>query len=209
MSRSAPTSRKHERRKMDHRPVPNRIRTNVLEIAYEESGPAHGTAVLLMHGFPYDPRTYDGVVPPLVEAGCQVIVPYLRGYGPTRFLATPTVIQALTRSNDAWRRSRRFRCRRSCCMATAAAFATGKLAATCVLLYRALSASSDPDRRPQSAAGSAEGVRRCRPRTDPCNQVNGPGPSHCFAVAFSRNFTNAPRSSADPIRCSGILVPGV
>jgi pimeloyl-ACP methyl ester carboxylesterase len=69
----------------------NRIRTSVLEIAYEESGPAHGTPVLLMHGFPYDPRTYDGVVPPLVEAGCRVIVPYLRGYGPTRFLASDTL----------------------------------------------------------------------------------------------------------------------
>jgi pimeloyl-ACP methyl ester carboxylesterase len=63
----------------------------VLDIAYEESGPADGIAVLLMHGFPYDPRTYDEVVPPLVEAGCRVIVPYLRGYGATRFLASHTL----------------------------------------------------------------------------------------------------------------------
>jgi hypothetical protein len=37
-----------------------------------------------MHGFPYDPRAYDGMVPPLVAAGCRAIVPYLRGYGPTQ-----------------------------------------------------------------------------------------------------------------------------
>jgi len=46
--------------------------------------------VLLMHGFPYDPRAYDGVVPLLVAAGCRTIVPYLRGYGPTRFLSADT-----------------------------------------------------------------------------------------------------------------------
>src|SRR3984893_15305598 len=44
-----------------------------------------------MHGFPYDPRTYDEVVPRLVDAGCRVIVPYLRGYGTTRFLASDTL----------------------------------------------------------------------------------------------------------------------
>jgi pimeloyl-ACP methyl ester carboxylesterase len=69
----------------------NRVRTSVLEIAYEESGPADGVAVLLMHGFPYDPRTYDEMVPRLVGAGCRVIVPYLRGYGTTRFLASDTL----------------------------------------------------------------------------------------------------------------------
>jgi pimeloyl-ACP methyl ester carboxylesterase len=71
--------------------VLRRVRTSVLDIAYEESGPADGIAVLLMHGFPYDPRTYDEVVPPLVEAGCRVIAPYLRGYGATRFLASDTL----------------------------------------------------------------------------------------------------------------------
>ena len=76
---------------MDRPPLLNGVRTSVLEIAYEESGPAHGAAVLLMHGFPYDPRTYDDVVPLLVAAGCRVIVPYLRGYGPTRFLAPDTL----------------------------------------------------------------------------------------------------------------------
>jgi pimeloyl-ACP methyl ester carboxylesterase len=67
-----------------------RIRTSTLEIAYEDSGPAAGTPVLLMHGFPYDPRAYDEVVPPLVAAGCRTVVPYLRGYGPTRFLTAAT-----------------------------------------------------------------------------------------------------------------------
>jgi pimeloyl-ACP methyl ester carboxylesterase len=75
---------------MDRSPVLKRVRTSVLEIAYEESGPTAGVAVLLMHGFPYDPRTYDEVVPRLVDAGCRVIVPYLRGYGATRFLASDT-----------------------------------------------------------------------------------------------------------------------
>jgi pimeloyl-ACP methyl ester carboxylesterase len=68
-----------------------RVRTRTLEIAYEESGPGDGVPVLLMHGFPYDPRAYDEVVPPLVAAGCRTIVPYLRGYGPTRFLAAATL----------------------------------------------------------------------------------------------------------------------
>src|SRR5262249_62304962 len=79
-----------------------RERASVREIAYEESGPAEGTAVLLMHGFPYDPRTYDHVVPSLVDAGCRVIVPYLRGYGPTRFLAshTPRSGQQAALGND-------------------------------------------------------------------------------------------------------------
>jgi len=61
------------------------IRTPTLEIAYEESGPAEGPPVVLLHGFPDDVRAYDGVVPSLAAAGWHVIVPYLRGYGPTRF----------------------------------------------------------------------------------------------------------------------------
>src|SRR5207253_9037096 len=58
-----------------------RVRTSTLEIAYEESGPEAGVPVLLMHGFPYDPRAYDDVVPRLVAKGCRTIVPYLRGFG--------------------------------------------------------------------------------------------------------------------------------
>ena len=71
-------------------PVLKRARTSILEIAYEDSGPETGFPVLLMHGFPYDPRCFDEVVPPLVAAGYRAIVPYLRGYGQTRFLATET-----------------------------------------------------------------------------------------------------------------------
>ncbi|HXJ00218.1 MAG TPA: alpha/beta hydrolase [Micropepsaceae bacterium] len=67
-----------------------RIRTNTLEIAYEDSGPETGIPVMLMHGFPYDPRAYDEVVPPLAAAGYRVIVPYLRGYGQTHFLTSAT-----------------------------------------------------------------------------------------------------------------------
>ncbi|MDE2200322.1 MAG: alpha/beta fold hydrolase, partial [Rhodospirillales bacterium] len=67
------------------------VRTAVLEIAYEESGPPDGPAVVLLHGFPDDVRAWDGVAPPLAAAGCRVLVPWLRGYGATRFLdpATP------------------------------------------------------------------------------------------------------------------------
>ena len=62
------------------------LRTPTLEIAYEESGPADGPPVVLLHGFPDDARAYDGVAPSLAVAGWRVLVPYLRGYGPTRFL---------------------------------------------------------------------------------------------------------------------------
>jgi len=67
-----------------------RAGTDTLEIAYEESGPADGVPVLLMHGFPDDIRTWDGVAAPLAARRCRVIVPYLRGYGPTRFLSART-----------------------------------------------------------------------------------------------------------------------
>jgi pimeloyl-ACP methyl ester carboxylesterase len=79
-----------------------RARTRTLEIAYEESGPADGAPVFLMHGWPYDPRTFDEVVPRLVAAGCRTIVPYLRGFGPTRFLSadTPRSGQQAALGND-------------------------------------------------------------------------------------------------------------
>ena len=63
------------------------IKAGVLEVAYEKSGPADGTPVVLLHGFPYDVHAYDEVVPLLAGAGCRTIVPYLRGYGPMRFLS--------------------------------------------------------------------------------------------------------------------------
>jgi pimeloyl-ACP methyl ester carboxylesterase len=61
------------------------VRTPVLDIAYEEHGPPDGEAVVLLHGFPYDPRCYDAMAASLAPEGLRVIVPYLRGYGPTRF----------------------------------------------------------------------------------------------------------------------------
>jgi pimeloyl-ACP methyl ester carboxylesterase len=67
-----------------------RARTDVLEIAYEEHGPEDGAPVILLHGFPYDARTFDEVAPALAAEGCRVLVPYLRGYGPTRFLSAAT-----------------------------------------------------------------------------------------------------------------------
>ena len=59
------------------------IQTRALNIAYEEQG--DGFPIVLLHGFPDDVRAFDGVVPPLARAGYRVLVPYLRGYGPTRF----------------------------------------------------------------------------------------------------------------------------
>jgi pimeloyl-ACP methyl ester carboxylesterase len=67
-----------------------RIQTSVLDVAYEESGTADGVPVFLLHGWPYDPRDYDAVVPLIAAKGCRIIVPYLRGFGPTRFLSTAT-----------------------------------------------------------------------------------------------------------------------
>ena len=61
-------------------------RTPMLDIAYEAHGPLDGEPVILLHGFPYDPRGYDAIAPVLAERGYRVLVPYLRGYGPTRFI---------------------------------------------------------------------------------------------------------------------------
>src|SRR5208337_2324213 len=61
------------------------IQTPVLDIAYEESGNPQGFPIILLHGFPDDVRAFDNVAPPLAKAGYRVLVPYLRGYGPTRF----------------------------------------------------------------------------------------------------------------------------
>jgi len=59
--------------------------TPVLRIGYEESGSDGGVPVILLHGFPDDAHAYDDVAPPLAKAGHRVLVPYLRGYGPTKF----------------------------------------------------------------------------------------------------------------------------
>jgi pimeloyl-ACP methyl ester carboxylesterase len=65
-------------------------RTPTLEIAYHESGPSDGVPVILLHGWPSDPHDWDGVAPPLAAEGCRVLMPWLRGYGPTRFLDSAT-----------------------------------------------------------------------------------------------------------------------
>ena len=61
------------------------IQTPVLNIGYEESGNASGFPIILLHGFPYDIRSWDQVVPLLTVSGYRVLVPYLRGYGSTSF----------------------------------------------------------------------------------------------------------------------------
>jgi pimeloyl-ACP methyl ester carboxylesterase len=66
------------------------IRTPVLEIGYLETGPADGPPVILLHGWPSDVHDYDGVAPPLAASGFRVLVPWLRGFGPTRFLESET-----------------------------------------------------------------------------------------------------------------------
>lgn len=63
------------------------IDAGVLNVGYADQGPADGPAVILLHGWPYDIHTYVDVAPLLVSAGYRVIVPYLRGYGTTRFLS--------------------------------------------------------------------------------------------------------------------------
>ena len=66
------------------------VTTDVLEIAFEQWGHDDGAPVVLLHGFPYDVRAFDEVAPVLVDAGHRVIAPYLRGFGPTRFLDDDT-----------------------------------------------------------------------------------------------------------------------
>ncbi len=61
------------------------VQTPVLDAGYEESGNPQGFPIVLLHGFPDDAHAYDRVAPPLAAAGHRVLVPYLRGYGPTRF----------------------------------------------------------------------------------------------------------------------------
>src|SRR6516225_2797595 len=67
------------------------VDAGVLNVAYYESGPSDGTPVVLMHGFPYDVQSYKDVAPVLAGEGCRVIVPYMRGYGPTRFRESATL----------------------------------------------------------------------------------------------------------------------
>lgn len=78
---------------MPQTPPIKHVRTSRLDIAYEEHGPSNAEVVILLHGFPYDPRGYDEVAPALSAQGYRVIVPYLRGYGPTRFVS-PQVMRS-------------------------------------------------------------------------------------------------------------------
>lgn len=66
------------------------IDADVLNVGYAEAGPTDGTPVLLLHGWPYDIYSYVEVAPLLAKAGYRVIVPYLRGYGSTRFRSSDT-----------------------------------------------------------------------------------------------------------------------
>jgi pimeloyl-ACP methyl ester carboxylesterase len=67
------------------------VDAGVLNVGYAEGGPADGRVVILLHGWPYDIHSYVEVAPLLVSAGYRVIVPYLRGYGTTRFLSSEAV----------------------------------------------------------------------------------------------------------------------
>lgn len=66
------------------------IKAGVLDVAYLEFGPPNGWPVVLSHGFPFDVHAYSEVAPALADRGARVIVPYLRGFGPTRFLLDDT-----------------------------------------------------------------------------------------------------------------------
>ncbi|MEO5992772.1 MAG: alpha/beta hydrolase [Arthrobacter sp.] len=70
-----------------------RVQTPVLDIGYESAGDPGGPPVILLHGFPYDVRAFDNVAPILAGQGAYVLAPYLRGFGPTRFL-DPTTIRS-------------------------------------------------------------------------------------------------------------------
>src|ERR1700754_2531786 len=67
------------------------VDAGVLSIGYYEAGPADGPVAMLMHGFPYDIHSFVDVAPLLATQGCRVIAPYLRGYGPTRFISPDTM----------------------------------------------------------------------------------------------------------------------
>ena len=67
------------------------IDAGVLNVGYAEAGPADGSVVILLHGWPYDIYSYVDVAPLLAAAGYRVIVPYLRGFGATRFLSSDTL----------------------------------------------------------------------------------------------------------------------
>jgi len=70
---------------------PKQIDAGLLNVGYAEAGPADGPVVILLHGWPYDIHSFVDVAPLLAQGGYRVIVPYLRGYGTTRFLSDATL----------------------------------------------------------------------------------------------------------------------
>src|SRR3954447_7522221 len=66
------------------------VDAGLLNVSYAEAGPGSGPPVILLHGWPYDIHAFDEVAPILAEKGHRVIAPFLRGYGPTRFLSADT-----------------------------------------------------------------------------------------------------------------------
>jgi pimeloyl-ACP methyl ester carboxylesterase len=79
--------------KADMKPFENikHVKAGVLDVGYVDLGPANGPVVLLLHGWPYDIYSFAEVAPPLVAAGYRVIIPFVRGYGSTRFLSDATM----------------------------------------------------------------------------------------------------------------------
>ena len=67
------------------------VEAGLLSVGYGEAGPSDGRAVLLLHGWPYDIHSFGEVTPVLAAAGYRVIVPFVRGYGPTCFLSGDTL----------------------------------------------------------------------------------------------------------------------
>lgn len=87
---TAPFGRANAQSPTDVAFTPRQIDAGVLNVGYVEMGPADGPPVLLLHGWPYDIHSYAEVAPMLASAGYRVVVPYLRGYGTTRFLSNTT-----------------------------------------------------------------------------------------------------------------------
>jgi pimeloyl-ACP methyl ester carboxylesterase len=83
-------------------PGTSTVRAGALRVGYERAGDAAGWPVVLLHGFPYDVRSYDRVAAVLADAGADVVVPYLRGYGRTSFVdpATPRSGQQAALAHD-------------------------------------------------------------------------------------------------------------
>src|SRR5260221_14697072 len=71
-------------------PPLRRVRAGLLDVAYAEFGPSEGQVAILLHGWPYDIQSFAEAGPALAAKGYRVIAPYMRGFGPTRFLSADT-----------------------------------------------------------------------------------------------------------------------